>query len=182
MGNPNSKYTHKKQARVLMMGLDNAGKSTLLYKLKHNKIVQTSPTVGFNVETLLTERHVSLSIWDVGGQDKLRPSWKYYTDDTDALIFVVDSTEEVKLLEAEKELKNILDNVNIRGIPFLILANKQDVPNALSIKEILSKLKLDSAEYDNFEIRGCSAYTGEGLTEAVNTLAENIRNHWKQLV
>ncbi len=63
--------------RLLMLGLDAAGKTTILYKLKLNQDVTTIPTVGFNVETV-TYKNVKFNVWDVGGQDKIRPLWRHY--------------------------------------------------------------------------------------------------------
>jgi ADP-ribosylation factor protein 6 len=66
-----------KEMRLLMLGLDAAGKTTILYKLKLNQDVTTIPTVGFNVETV-TYKNVKFNVWDVGGQDKIRPLWRHY--------------------------------------------------------------------------------------------------------
>ncbi|XP_069495949.1 ADP-ribosylation factor-like protein 11 [Ambystoma mexicanum] len=175
MGAPNSKAQYKRQAKVVMMGLDFAGKSTLLYKLKRNQTVETFPTVGFNVESLETDSHVSLTIWDVGGQDKLRPNWKEYLEDTDALIFVIDSSDEARLENATTELLAVLNNDFMAGVPFLVLANKQDVPSALTIDELVAKLKLEDYNDRPWEIKGCSASTGEGVAETLNTVGKLIK-------
>lgn len=98
----------KKQAQVLMLGLDGSGKTTLLYKLKYNESVVTVRTVGFNVETLETDRSSpELTVWDVGGQRKMRPHWKHYYPDTAGLMFVVDSWDEKRQDEACKELHRV---------------------------------------------------------------------------
>lgn len=99
----------QRQAQVLMLGLDGAGKTTLLYKLKYNESVMTVPTVGFNVETLDTDRSSpSLTVWDVGGQRKMRPHWKHHYCDTAGLVFVVDSCDVKRLEEARKELHRVI--------------------------------------------------------------------------
>ncbi|KAM4795007.1 ADP-ribosylation factor-like protein 11 [Rhinophrynus dorsalis] len=175
MGAQNSKPTHKKQARVVMMGLDFSGKSTILYKLKRNQIVETFPTVGFNVESLEMAKNVFVTLWDVGGQDKLRSNWKEYLEDTDVLIFVVDSSDTSKLPDATAELLSVLNNTNMSGVPFLVLANKQDVPGALSTKELVQVLKLENYDDRPWEIQSCSAYTGEGLAEAMNSVATLLK-------
>lgn len=98
----------KKHSQVLMLGLDGSGKTTLLYKLMYNEKVVTVPTVGFNVETLETDRSSpSLTLWDVGGQKKMRPHWKHLYTDTAGLVFVVDSWDEERLAEARKELHRV---------------------------------------------------------------------------
>lgn len=100
----------KKQAQVLMLGLDRSGKTTLLYKLKYNQSVVTVPTVGFNVESLETDRSSpDLTVWDVGGQRKMRPHWKHYYPDTAGLMFVVDSWDEKRQDEARKELHRVFE-------------------------------------------------------------------------
>ncbi|XP_075448061.1 ADP-ribosylation factor-like protein 11 [Ascaphus truei] len=175
MGAQNSNPLHKKQARVVMMGLDFSGKSTLLYKLKRNQTVETFPTVGFNVDSLEIAKNVSITMWDVGGQDKLRSNWKEYLEDTDVLIFVVDSSDTSRLPDATAELLTILNNANMSGVPFLILANKLDLPTALSIKELIHTLKLENYDDRDWDIQSCSAHTGEGLVEAMNILARLLK-------
>ncbi|KAM8976764.1 ADP-ribosylation factor-like protein 11 [Pelodytes ibericus] len=175
MGGQNTKPLQKKQARVVMMGLDFAGKSTILYKLKMNQTVETFPTVGFNVESLEMAKNVSVTIWDVGGQDKLRSNWKEYLEDTDTLIFVVDSSDHSRLPDATAELLSVLNNENMSGVPFLILANKQEVPGALSMEELIHGLKLENYDDRAWEIQGCSAYTGEGLAEAMSAVARLLK-------
>lgn len=99
----------KKQAQVLMLGLDGSGKTTMLYKLKYNESVITVPTVGFNVEMLETDRRSpGLTVWDVGGQKKMRPHWKHHYTDTAGLVFVVDSWDQKRLVEARKELHRVI--------------------------------------------------------------------------
>lgn len=105
----------QKQAQVLLLGLDGSGKTTLLYKLKYNENVMTVPTVGFNVETLETDRSSpSLTVWDVGGQKRMRPHWKHHYTDTAGLVFVVDSWDKKRLDEARKELHRVTQSQNFR--------------------------------------------------------------------
>ncbi|XP_029458695.1 ADP-ribosylation factor-like protein 11 [Rhinatrema bivittatum] len=175
MGVPNSKPVHKKQARVVMMGLDFAGKSTLLYKLKGNQTVQTFPTVGFNVESLELGKSLPLTIWDVGGQDKLRGNWKDYLEDTDALIFVIDSADDSRLADARTELREVLGHAAMAGVPFLVLANKQDAPGAWPAQEMAQHLGLEDYGDRAWDVKGCSAYTGEGLLEALHAITSLLK-------
>ncbi|KAK2514290.1 Arl11 [Columba guinea] len=126
MGKLISKGYHKSDARVVMLGLDFAGKSTLLYKLKSSWAMETSPTVGFNVESLQTPCGVSFTLWDIGGQGSLRTSWPDYLEDTNALIFVFDSTDTARLPEAVAALEEVLSHPSMAGVPVLLLANKQE--------------------------------------------------------
>jgi ADP-ribosylation factor protein 1 len=89
----------KKDVRILMVGLDAAGKTTILYKLKLGEIVTTIPTIGFNVETV-EYKNISFTVWDVGGQDKIRPLWRHYYQNTQGVIFVVDSNDRDRVGEA----------------------------------------------------------------------------------
>jgi len=93
-----------------MLGLDSAGKTTILYKLKLGQNVSTIPTVGFNVETV-TFKKVKFNVWDVGGQDKIRPLWRHYFAGTQALIFVVDSSDHERIEEARTELMRIITDL-----------------------------------------------------------------------
>lgn len=95
-------------AKVLMLGLDAAGKTTVLYKLKLNETVVTIPTVGFNVETVQPTKNVSFTVWDVGGQKILRDLWKHYYQGCDGLLFIVDSADHERFSEAREELQAIL--------------------------------------------------------------------------
>merc|ERR1712134_23258 len=98
----------KKQMRILMVGLDAAGKTTILYKLKLGEIVTTIPTIGFNVETV-EYKNICFTVWDVGGQDKIRPLWRHYFQNTQGLIFVVDSNDRERITEAQEELMRMLN-------------------------------------------------------------------------
>ncbi len=95
-------------AKILMLGLDGAGKTTALYKLKLNETVSTVPTIGFNVETVRPTKNVSFTVWDVGGQEMLRNLWKHYFQGCNGLIFIVDSSDTNRIALAKEELEWIL--------------------------------------------------------------------------
>lgn len=125
------------------VGLDAAGKTTILYKLKLGEIVTTIPTIGFNVETV-EYKNICFTVWDVGGQDKIRPLWRHYFQNTQGLIFVVDSNDRERVGEAERELHNMLNEEELRDAVVLVFANKQDLPNAMTAAELTEKLRLNS--------------------------------------
>ncbi|XP_021036877.1 ADP-ribosylation factor-like protein 11 [Mus caroli] len=175
MGSVNSRG-HKAEAQVVMMGLDSAGKTTILYKLKGNQLVDTLPTVGFNVEPLEAPGHVSLTLWDIGGQAQLRATWKDYLEGIDLLVYVLDSTDEARLPEAVAELKEVLEDPNMAGVPFLVLANKQEAPGALPLLEIRNRLGLEGFQKHCWELRACSALTGQGLREALQSLLHLLKS------
>ncbi|KFP23377.1 ADP-ribosylation factor-like 11, partial [Colius striatus] len=175
MGKLISKGQRKRDPRVVMLGLDFAGKSTLLYKLKSGQAVETSPTVGFNVESLQTPCYISFTLWDVGGQGSLRISWPHYLEDTNALVFVLDSTDTARLPEALAALEEVLSHPSMAGVPILLLANKQEVPGALAPAELGERLPRRCLAGHRWVLRGCSAHTGQGLQEALAVLGELLR-------
>merc|ERR1719382_1697553 len=131
----------KQEMRILMVGLDAAGKTTVLYKLKLGEVVTTIPTVGFNVETV-EYRNLAFNVWDVGGQDKIRPLWRHYYQGTNGLIFVVDSNDRERIGEARDELAKLLSEDELRDAALLVFANKQDLPDSLTAAEATEKLGL----------------------------------------
>ena len=106
-----------------MLGLDAAGKTTILYKLKVGEIHDTTPTIGFNVETLEYKR-TKFTVWDIGGQKKLRDLWRHYYENTDGLIFVVDSCDSERMELAKEELHSMLEAEELSKASVLVLANK----------------------------------------------------------
>ena len=180
MGLLNSKKPKAKQARILLLGLDSAGKSTLLYKLKLDKDIVTIPTVGFNVEMIELAKGVLLTVWDVGGQEKMRATWGLYCENTDGLVYVVDSTDTQRLEDSRKEFEHILKNEYIKNVPVVLLANKQDVPGALSAEDITRMFKVKQLCCDrNWCVQPCCAVTGDGLMEGFQKLTGFVKSHMK---
>ncbi|CAF2755047.1 unnamed protein product [Rotaria sp. Silwood2] len=165
----------KKEMRILMVGLDAAGKTTILYKLKLGEIVTTIPTIGFNVETV-EYKNISFTVWDVGGQDKIRPLWRHYFQNTQGLIFVVDSNDRERIGEARDELQRMLSEDELRDAILLIFANKQDLPNAMNAAEITDKLGLHSLRNRNWYIQAACATSGDGLCEGLDWLSNQLKN------
>ena len=155
-----------------MLGLDGAGKTTVLYKLKLHEVVSTIPTIGFNVETVQPVKNVSFTVWDVGGQDKIRQLWKHYYQGCDGLVFVVDSVDETRFSEAQQELSWILNSEEMVGVPLVVLANKQDLPNACSCSDVAAKLGLPQLKGRKWFVQSSSAVTGAGLWEGMDELAK----------
>ncbi|XP_050204630.1 ADP-ribosylation factor 1-like isoform X2 [Mercurialis annua] len=163
----------RKEMRILMVGLDAAGKTTILYKLKLGEIVTTIPTIGFNVETV-DYKNVSFTVWDVGGQDKIRPLWRHYFQNTQGLIFVVDSNDRERISEARDELHRMLSEEELRVATLLVFANKQDLSNVLTVSEITDKLGLHSLRQRRWYIQSTCATSGQGLYEGLDWLSSNI--------
>jgi len=156
--------------RILMVGLDAAGKTTILYKLKLGEIVTTIPTIGFNVETV-EYKNINFTVWDVGGQDKIRPLWRHYFQNTQGLIFVVDSNDRERVQEAADELNKMLNEDELRDAAVLVFANKQDLPNAMSVAELTDKLQLHSIRNRKWYIQSTCATSGDGLYEGLDWLS-----------
>ncbi|XP_060562919.1 ADP-ribosylation factor-like protein 2 [Ruditapes philippinarum] len=163
----------EKEVRILMLGLDNAGKTTILKKFNGEDIDTISPTLGFNIKTL-EHRGFKLNVWDVGGQKSLRSYWRNYFESTDGLIWVVDSADRMRLQDCKKELNNLLVEERLAGATLLVFANKQDLPGALSSSDIRKGLNLDEITTHHWLIQGCSAVTGENLLEGIDWVVDDI--------
>ncbi|CAD5112743.1 DgyrCDS1962 [Dimorphilus gyrociliatus] len=163
----------KKQMRILMVGLDAAGKTTILYKLKLGEIVTTIPTIGFNVETV-EYKNISFTVWDVGGQDKIRPLWRHYFQNTQGLIFVVDSNDRERMQEAQEELSKMLGEDELRDAILLVFANKQDLPNAMSVSDITDQLGLHQLRNRKWYVQNTCATQGQGLYEGLDWLSNEL--------
>jgi len=164
-----------KEYRILMVGLDAAGKTTVLYKMKLGEVVTTIPTIGFNVETV-QYKNITFTVWDVGGQFLIRKLWKHYYQGSDGLIFVVDSSDRSRVDEAREVLSAVLETDELRNAVLLIFANKQDLPNAMSAAEITDKLGLHSLRNRKWYIQTTCATTGEGLYEGMDWLSNQLKN------
>ena len=168
-----TKLIGKKDVRMLMVGLDAAGKTTILYQLKMNETVKTIPTIGFNVETL-DYKGLNFTVWDVGGQDKIRVLWKHYYQNTDGLIFVVDSNDKDRIDDAAEELKKMLNEEELKDVILLVMANKQDLKDAFSPNEVTEKLGLNQIKGRKWLVQGTSATTGQGLKEGLDWMAGEL--------
>ena len=122
----------KKETKILMLGLDGAGKTTIMYKYKPNQVSHTIPTIGFNVETIQIY-NVNMTMWDIGGQNKIRELWKHYYQGTDCLIWVVDASDKERLSEMKEELYSVLNEPELQKCTILIFANRLTlkIPNSL---------------------------------------------------
>jgi len=175
-----SRMFGKQEMRILMVGLDAAGKTTVLYKLKLGEVVTTIPTIGFNVETV-EYKNISFTVWDVGGQDKIRPLWRHYYQNTQGIIFVVDSNDRERIDDASgcehstnSELNRMLAEDELRDAVLLVFANKQDLPNAMKVNEVTERLGLNQIRHRKWYIQGTCARTGDGLYEGLDWLSQTL--------
>ncbi|XP_019615026.1 PREDICTED: ADP-ribosylation factor-like protein 4C [Branchiostoma belcheri] len=190
MGGQGSSLLHRvpgfKPLHIVMLGLDSAGKTTVLYRLKLGEFVNALPTVSFNTEHIRFKGEVGnnmvFKVWDVGGQEKLRPLWRPYTRGTDGIVFVVDSVDKERLDEARTEIFRVARYTEHQGVPILIFANKQDLPGALSVQEVEETLSVSDIRTTNLcHVQPTCAIIGEGLTEGLEALYQMIKKRRKML-
>lgn len=161
--------SNEREARILMLGLDNAGKTTILKKMSEEDITSVMPTQGFNVKSLVQDGF-KLNVWDIGGQKTIRPYWSNYFESSDVLCYVVDSSDARRLEESGNELKELLAEDKLGGIPLLVFANKQDLLQASPAEEIKNAIGLDAIAGRTWTIQACSAKDGTGLQEGMEWL------------
>ena len=146
------KFLGKPETRVLVLGLDESGKSTIVYRLKHGKVDETEiiHTIGFNVECVEYKKMI-FSLWDIGGAKETRSFWRFYYEGSQAIIFVFDSTSDAQRVEeAREDLHRLLTEHELWDAPLLIMANKQDASGAMASREITEKLQLYSLANRNW--------------------------------
>jgi ADP-ribosylation factor-like protein 5B len=170
-----NKLRRDRECKIMLLGLANAGKTTILYKLHLGDVIIAYPTIGSNVEEIV-HKNLRLQVWDLGGQESLRVSWHTYFISAEAVIFVLDSADTQNALLAKMELFNLLLDENLKGAPVLILANKCDLPVALSAEEISNLLCLTEIRNHDWHIQSCSAILGDGLQEGIEWLCDKINS------
>ncbi|XP_030045088.1 putative ADP-ribosylation factor-like protein 5C [Microcaecilia unicolor] len=159
--------------KVIIVGLDNAGKTTILYQFLMDEVVHTSPTIGSNVEEIIIKKTHFL-MWDIGGQETLRSTWNTYYSNTEFVILVIDSTDRERLTVTKEELYKMLAHEDLQNAAVLIFANKQDVKNSMSASEISKFLTLSSIKDHPWHIQGCCALTGEGLPAGLEWMKSRV--------
>lgn len=155
------------ELRILTIGLDNSGKTTSIKSFLGEDLKEIEPTLGFSIFSVKLNGF-NLNIWDIGGQKTIRTYWRNYYENTDAIIWVIDSADKRRLSICKQALHEVLQAERLQGAPLLILANKQDVQGAMSPQGITAHLgHFENREYKIF---GCSAMKKEGLNEAFEWL------------
>lgn len=160
-------WARNKEVRILMLGLENSGKTTILYKLQLGEVVSTIPTIGFNVESL-DYKNIKFQVWDLGGQSSIRPYWRCYYAETSAIIYVIDSADKERLGTSRAELLAMLSEEELRSAKLLIFANKQDLDGHASVSEVSEALGLDQLKDRSWTIQGCCAIKGDGLEDGLD--------------
>ncbi|KAF7278739.1 ADP-ribosylation factor-like protein 3 [Rhynchophorus ferrugineus] len=163
-----------RELRLLLLGLDNAGKTTILKILASEEITNVTPTAGFNIKSVISDGF-KLNVWDIGGQRKIRPYWKNYFENTDVLIYVVDSADKKRLEETGIELYELLNDDKLRNVPLLVYANKQDLPDSLLASDLAQALGLPSIKDRAWQIQACTASEGRGVREGMEWVCKNFK-------
>ncbi|KAF7552820.1 hypothetical protein G7046_g7280 [Stylonectria norvegica] len=163
-----------KEMRILMLGLDNAGKTTIVKRVMGEDVSTVSPTLGFIIKTIDYDGY-KLNIWDVGGQKTLRSYWRNYFEKTDALIWVVDATDRLRIEDCKEELEGLLQEERLAGASLLVFVNKTDVGGCMTEQEILSALQLETIRTHRWNILRCSAITGKNLSEGLAWVVDDAK-------
>ncbi|MCJ1427706.1 hypothetical protein MMC29_005611 [Sticta canariensis] len=183
-----------KEMRILMLGLDNAGKTTIVKQIMGENVNEVSPTLGFIIKTIDHEGQVNAvwvtsqrliygmklqaqHLWDVGGQDTLRSYWRNYFEKTDALVWVVDATDRRRIDDCRVELAGLLLEERLMGASLLVFANKADIDDCMTNSEIQQGLRLDAIKTHKWTIVRCSARTrSEELREGVEWVVQDAKD------
>lgn len=166
----------EKEIRILVLGLDNAGKTTIMRRMNGDPIDTISPTLGFNISTLEFDGY-KVNFWDIGGQRTIRPYWRNYFEQTDGIVWVVDSADRERMNDCANELKGLLKEDRLAGASLLVFANKQDIEGALSGEQIQDALQLGLLTTHHWAIKPCSAVTGDNLLDGLQWLIQDIASH-----
>jgi len=181
---------NENEARILVLGLDNSGKTTILKAMADEDVQSIMPTQGFNIKSLVsriilpflsiwacfapcvwqTQDGFKLNVWDIGGQREIRPYWKNYYENTDGIVYVVDSADDMRLKECADELVALMAEELLQKVPVLVYANKQDLETACDAEEVTATLQLDNIKERQWTIQACSAMTKEGLSDGMEWL------------
>ncbi|KFP63922.1 ADP-ribosylation factor-like 3, partial [Cariama cristata] len=176
------KGSPEQELRIVLLGLDNAGKTTLLNvagpTLPLGNAGVCVPTQGFNIKSVHSHGF-KLNVWDIGGQRSIRPYWKKYLGSTDLLIYVIDSADQKRFEETGQELAELTKAESLSGVPLLVFANKQDLVTAAPAAEIAEGLSLHTYRDREWQIQACSALSGEGVQDGMNWISSQIVNRKK---
>ena len=176
IGNLAAPFSSSKRTKILLLGLDGADKITVVYKLKLDKYVSTVMTISLTVKNI-DYKNLRMSIWDVGGSDRIKSFWVPYYSHTDALIFIIDSCDEERLEFAKERLYAVLSNEELRDVPVLVYANKQDT-GRITPEEMMTRLELEKMKR-SWKIQGTCALSGEGLNEGLEWLSQELKKSKK---
>ena len=163
----------KNNFKIIILGIQNAGKTTILYRLSIGQLVKTTPTIGSNVEEI-SYNNIKFQAWDLGGQESMRSVWDLYYMNTDGIIYVIDSNDTDTIEDSKAQFKKLLENEALKNAVILIFANKQDIISAKKVSELIKIYELDTIKDHVWNIQPCSAETGEGLLSGLKWLSDEL--------
>lgn len=170
----------KDEFRVLILGVDKAGKTTLLEKLKSTYLKgeglppdRVVPTVGLNIGRI-EDANAKLVFWDLGGQVGLRTIWEKYYEEAHAILYVIDAAAASTFDDSKFALEKVIRHEHLKGAPLLIVANKQDLPGAINDEELAKFLHLKELDERPYTFQAVSAYDGRGIRSGINWLVEQM--------
>jgi len=146
-----SGFSSEQEFKIIIVGLNNAGKTTILYKLALNEVIVTQPTIGSNVEEV-AHNNLKMQVWDLGGQETLRNSWDAYYQNTNAVIYVIDAADDSMAKASKTEFFSMLVHNELRDASILIFANKADLPSAKDAGEITELYSLHMVQEHDWKI------------------------------
>eukprot|EP00441_Pelagodinium_beii_P016671 CAMPEP_0197671850 /NCGR_PEP_ID=MMETSP1338-20131121/77580_1 /TAXON_ID=43686 ORGANISM="Pelagodinium beii, Strain RCC1491" /NCGR_SAMPLE_ID=MMETSP1338 /ASSEMBLY_ACC=CAM_ASM_000754 /LENGTH=187 /DNA_ID=CAMNT_0043251831 /DNA_START=114 /DNA_END=674 /DNA_ORIENTATION=+ len=160
----------REEMKVFLIGLDGAGKTTILYRLKLDEDVTNPSDVGFNVESI-EYQDVQFTFWDGSGRSDMRPLWRHYYCGFHGIIFVVDCSDKQRAELAHEEFAKMLGNEEIQNqdVVVLVYANKTDLPDAMTVEDVTKLLELEKCKL-RWKILGSCGTDGTGLWEGVEWL------------
>lgn len=167
----------KEERKLIIVGVDNAGKSTTLEQLKKSftgkgmDLDKIPPTIGLNIGRFQVNGVIAIC-WDVGGQLGLRQLWSNYFEEVDGIIFVMDSSDQSRFAESATALETALSHGSLKCKPLLFLANKHDIPASKSIGELTSIFKLGEVTGRPVRALSCSARKNEGLEDGIKWIVD----------
>ncbi|XP_065199471.1 ADP-ribosylation factor-related protein 1 [Planococcus citri] len=178
--------TQREEYCVLILGIDNAGKTTYLeaakakcnrnYKaMSPNKI---TTTVGLNIGKI-DIAGISLNFWDLGGQEELQSLWDKYYAESHAIIYIVDSNDRDRIPESKETFDKMISNENLSGVPLLVLANKQDIPHCMGVREVKPIFDKNAHLIGRRDcmVMPISALNGDGVDEGIHWLVDSIKRN-----
>lgn len=161
-----------KEMSITILGLSNAGKSTLVRALMGKQTEDIVPTIGVETNTF-KKGHVQIKAWDIGGHKQFQFLWPTYCQNANAIVYVLDASSQEAISESITQLHNLAKDENVGKIPILICGNKEDLPNALSAAKLIEKLRLSEIEGHDVALFTISAKEKTHLDSVVNWLIEH---------
>ena len=168
------------KSKIIIVGLDNSGKSTLINHLQPEELQQPeiTATVGFREEQFVKNK-INFTVYDMSGQGKYRDLWAQYYESSEAIIFMIDAADHLRIKVAKNELEMLLQNEGLREreVPIIFFANKMDIASAMQPPDVCDGLELENIIDRPWHIQGCSAKTGDGVEYGMNWLTQQIKSN-----